>query len=1189
MKDTTPSISFGNALAPERYIFLRQKLAMLRTTIVCSILFSVSVIQASSQARLVLNGAYVNLNQDVYLVIDNPSSNAITYNSGHIISEGENNRIKWNIGTTVGTYIIPWGYGTNYIPLSFTKSAGSGSGHFVFSTYHTTWDNITQLPTGVTNINGSSGTDNSTYVSDRFWQISALSYGTKPSLTDLQFTYLDVENTAPNTIVEGNLRAKRYNSSLNSWTDNLLTNTINTTTNTLNVASVDDANLQSWWMLGTLNSDRYWVASSNSNSNIPANWSETAGGTGNAGVPLLGDAVFFDGSSDFNCTLDADFSASSLTVNTGFSGVITQGPYAITINNDAIFSGGSFIGGSSPLSVNGDLTISGATFTAPSVSIEAKGDFNVTSGSFMHNNGTVVFSGTTGTSQNISSTTATTFNNITITNTTANPGVSVQSNQNLTGILTLTANVNFDADGTGNNAVFKLLSTSDDPTSDAAVAILPSGAQVSGNVTVQRFMSKEGPNSRIYRYISSPVQNATVSDLQQEIPVTGSFTGRSSCSGCVSSSQSLYAYNESMTTDNDGDGLYTEHDGYIDFPDVANTEIFQPGRGYALYVRGNILASTLWDVRGPINTGNVAPVSFPVTYTNAGAPDDDGWNLVGNPFPSTIDWNASSGWTKTNVDGSIYMTDNAGSEILTASWNGVTGTNGGSRYIATGQGFWIKATDTPVLQADENVKAAGTQTAYIREASLTDLLRITMVKGTIRDEAVVHFRDDATRSFDSHADALKLPNSSFNLSTLQDDGKPLAINSVSPLDCKTEIKLNVEDAVAGNYRLNFSEYESFPENVNILLTDNLTGNSVDVRTNSGYDFTVSTSPASYGSARFKVTFQLPALNSELLVSAPTICEGSDATVQIENTQPGVNYSISSGTNVNLNSAIGNGGVVLLTIPASNLNEDTNSFIVQSEWEACSIKVEHPIAVNVSPKYVVTVLDAPKVCSEGTITVHATGAPSGGSYNWYESETAAIPFADQHSDSFTTPVLSRSKTYYVSVVNELGCEGAKTAFLAEVTQVEPAEIHLGDDGAILVSNYKDNNQWYFNSKIIPHASGQSLTPGQSGTYGLEVTVEGCSTTASYDFMIMDAKAPEGVYISVFPNPVAEGLTITIPDSFQQVAEITLINGTGQRVRAVEKITQGDRVFYFDMSNLPAGIYVLRVSASNGIHEQKIIKS
>ncbi len=76
-----------------------------------------------------------------------------------------------------------------------------------------------------------------------------------------------------------------------------------------------------------------------------------------------------------------------------------------------------------------------------------------------------------------------------------------------------------------------------------------------------------------------------------------------------------------------------------------------------------------------------------------------------------------SGWTKDNMDAGIYIIDNGGTTARFATWNGVTGTNGGSRYIATGQAFWVKASGagTPVLNADENVKVPGIQTTFFRE------------------------------------------------------------------------------------------------------------------------------------------------------------------------------------------------------------------------------------------------------------------------------------------------------------------------------------------------------------------------------------------------------------------------------------------------------------------------------------------
>lgn len=811
-------------------------------------------INGYGQARLMLQGASIVIEQGAYLVVDNPAPEAITRNAGFIVSEGENNLIKWNMGMNTGTYTIPWGYQSDYIPLTFTKTAGIGGGNFLFSTYHTGWQNSLQLPTGVANMNGASGTDNSVFAADRFWQINAQNYTTKPALSSLTFTYRDAEHSASgNTINESSLRANRFNSSLASWTDTILESTLNTVSNTVTVTSVDATNLQPWWVVGMLGTNLYWVAPAGSTSNLSANWSLTSGGLGNAGIPSLVDALIFDGNSTANSTIDADLTVANLTVNAGYTGIITQGGSNITITNTATFLGGTFTGGNANMVVQGTLTLSGTNFTSTSATLDLKENLIVNSGSFVHNNGTVQFSGTT--TQNLSGSVVNTFNHIRVSNATANPGVSVESNQNLAGVLTLTSNSMLDADGSSNSTVFTLLSSGDEPTIDAAIGILPSGAQVRGNVTVQRFMTREGrDNFRIYRYIASPVQQGTVADLQNEIPVTGSFTGSSSCAGCTTN-PSLFYYNETIITDTNGSGMADLNDGYISFPGVTNAETFTPGLGYALYTRGNILTSTQWDLRGDINAGNVAPVTLPVSYTSSGSVLDDGWNLVGNPFPSTVDWNAPDGWTKTHLDGSIYIPDNGSSTALRyATWNGTTGTNGGSRYIATGQGFWVKAngSGTPVLQANENVKASGTQTTFFREGAPDDILRITLVQGNVRDETVIHFREDATPDFDSHADARKLANGIFNLSSLMPDGTKLAINSHSLLRCGEEVKLVVENVLPGSYQLTFSELNSFPEGTMVQLQDKFINQTITIDNEGMYAFTVTSNPATFGASRFVV-------------------------------------------------------------------------------------------------------------------------------------------------------------------------------------------------------------------------------------------------------------------------------------------------------------------------------------------------
>ncbi len=522
------------------------------------------------------------------------------------------------------------------------------------------------------------------------------------------------------------------------------------------------------------------------------------------------------------------------------------------VYNNILIMGGHRINLTSNVTINGNVRISnGGTLSVGSNSILINGNLR-NDGSFLSGTGEIVFKGVA--TQNMEGTTNTDFFNIKISNTL---GVQVQSNQNLKGVLTLTDYSVFDADGSINNSIFKLISTNDNPAQDASVAPLPIGAKILGNVTVQRFMSLEGVNSRIFRYISSPLKNAKVANLQDKIPITGPFTGSSSCVGCGTGS-SMFLYNESVITDTDGNGVANSNDGYVGFPTLTNTEILTVGRGYSMYVRGNLLTSSaLWEVRGLISQANVVPISFPVTFTSSSQIANDGWNLVGNPFASTIDWNATT-WTKTNIDATIYMKDNGSVPVRFAYWNGTIGTNGGSRYIAMGQGFWVKANQAnPVLLANENCKTPNQPTSFIRKASLDNLLRIIVMNDNYQDETVIHLREDATPHFDAHADAWKLRNDQMSLSSLSKSNEKLSINSWPLLDCTTTFVLSIEDMKEGNYELKFDGISSFQGNVSFRLVDNYLDKSIAIKDLDPYRFTILDDKRSQRSDRFFLRAEFP--------------------------------------------------------------------------------------------------------------------------------------------------------------------------------------------------------------------------------------------------------------------------------------------------------------------------------------------
>lgn len=166
------------------------------------------------------------------------------------------------------------------------------------------------------------------------------------------------------------------------------------------------------------------------------------------------------------------------------------------------------------------------------------------------------------------------------------------------------------------------------------------------------------------------------------------------------------------------------------------------GQGLYTFIFGDIDEDPLYnDVFGlPITLSvngqeNEGTVDLGVTYTTAA---DSGWNLVGNPYAATIDWDDSPEWTKTNIDNTIYVWDPASSNFKT--WNGATGDLDSEGLIAPFQAFWVKANDVnPALEVTEEAKTFGG--IYVgKQQSVTEQVPKISLRITNEDmEASTHF------------------------------------------------------------------------------------------------------------------------------------------------------------------------------------------------------------------------------------------------------------------------------------------------------------------------------------------------------------------------------------------------------------------------------------------------------------------
>jgi hypothetical protein len=392
---------------------------------------------------------------------------------------------------------------------------------------------------------------------------------------------------------------------------------------------------------------------------------------------------------------------------------------------------------------------------------------------------------------------------------------------NLTSPLFLTGTLQFvSATNLITNNFLTLRSTNDQPAADGNIAALPAGALITGNVTVERYFQAIDD---VDRFISSPISNATVAQLQDDFPVTGNFTGTSyPCTGCKNNGASLRRYDETKIN-----LPLKKRYVAVPAPGGSNTEVLVPGVGYDAWM-WNGVAPTVWDVTGTINRG---PINFTISHTPSTPPMPtvDGWNLVGNPYPSAIQWNNGPGWSRTNVDPTVWVWDVVGQVWRSYNYNTGTG-NLTDGIIALGQAFWVYVPNpgSASMSINEAAKSTVGSGSYYRT---TDSPVVPFVKiriegdGAADDEAYIVLHPEATPNYDAGIDAMKLYTGQERLSFgFQVKDKVYGSYGISSLEEQVFLPLHIQ-AEEGLYKVSLTSHGL---NKTFYLVDKLTERVVEL-------------------------------------------------------------------------------------------------------------------------------------------------------------------------------------------------------------------------------------------------------------------------------------------------------------------------------------------------------------------------
>ncbi len=531
-----------------------------------------------------------------------------------------------------------------------------------------------------------------------------------------------------------------------------------------------------------------------------------------------------------------------------------------TLPNLLVHNSNSTVNLMSDIDCSGNLSINGGVLDANNNDISLSGNWTNT-GSFIEGQNTVILNGS-GT-QVISTTGGENFYNLTL----AKNSGSVNAGSDSLWIRG-TLDVQSGTLTTNNKLVLR-----SDANGTARVAAINSGV-ISGNVIAQRFMPG-GENKRKWRYMSSPVNvggSISLTQFIDDIYVSGEGGSNNGFDDSPNNNHSIRSYNESL-------------DGGVDIGWVGPASInttYTTGSGFEVFGRGSRSTQNPFDVNtipldatidliGTINQGNI---TTNLSFTDHDISTADGFNLIGNPYPSAIDFN-SANVTKTNMLNTFWVYNpNTGSYgVYDGNLN--VGTNGISRYISSGQGFFVKATSANAsISYTENCKTANVPFTYFRGATSNsngNILSMKVVLDSITsDELLIAFRENANKTDVDQSDARKFFSDQLNFYSKSSNGTNLAINEYPvPTESDTislsffsydELSIPIE----GSYTIN-SKFDQINTNISILLFDTYNGETINLKKIKSYSFDVTSDPLTFGNNRFKLILngQLTAVNKTI--------------------------------------------------------------------------------------------------------------------------------------------------------------------------------------------------------------------------------------------------------------------------------------------------------------------------------------
>ena len=267
-------------------------------------------------------------------------------------------------------------------------------------------------------------------------------------------------------------------------------------------------------------------------------------------------------------------------------------------------------------------------------------------------------------------------------------------------------------------------------------------------------------------------------------------------------------------------------------------------------------------------TGIARTNEVDVSISDAG----NAWNLIGNPYPSYIDFATFFNLNKTQFNSdsayqALYGYDGDASNGWTI-WNLATITDANiTELIAPGQAFFVKAKPTGgAVKFTPAMRTTGSSDDFIlgkQKSKNVALCKLRLTSATKSATTAIYFIEGTTRGLDVGYDAGKYVSGSAGFSIFSNlvednSGLDMAIQSLPYTDFNdVVIPLGINASATGLTIAIDNSTKNLPEYINVYLEDTV-ANTLTLLNNTAYTF--SPSEALSGTGRFYLRYTSKALS-----------------------------------------------------------------------------------------------------------------------------------------------------------------------------------------------------------------------------------------------------------------------------------------------------------------------------------------